>query len=151
MVRWRNRAHGRLGVTVKNDAGDILAIDGRRNGAAEFSSAKPGFPGVRDRSVWTLIEPQKIGIQTGTGVPWRAGAVFLKALVGLGIEAVDELQFSAFETQQFDVAVSLNIEMDAVEIGQRAALRVVFPVIRIPREFHVRAGLVVGNVEGTQN
>src|SRR5215475_11489196 len=43
MVRGRNRPVSRFCVTGIDDAAKIVAIDGKRNGFAEFRGAKPTF------------------------------------------------------------------------------------------------------------
>ncbi len=84
-----------------------------------------------------------VGIQTCTGIAGHAGIFLLQTNVGLGIEPVDQLQFTAAEAEQFDVSISLDVQVEPFEVGQRAALLIMFPVIRIAFELDVGAGLVL--------
>jgi len=69
----------------------------------------------------------------------------------LGIEAVDQLQFAAAKANEFNVAVALNVELDAVHIGQAGSLRIMLPVVGIFAKENGGAGLVIGNVERAQD
>jgi len=44
-----------------------------------------------------------------------------QAIEVFGIETVDEVELSAFEAEQFDVAIGLNVEVDGIEVGQAAS------------------------------
>src|SRR5947207_6033251 len=61
------------------------------------------------------------------------------------------MNFTAAKTQQFNVAIALNIESNGIEIGQRFSILVFFPIISVSPEKDGGAGRVLRDIKGPEN
>ena len=50
------------------------------------------------------------------------------------VQRINEMNFSAQEAQDFDVAILLDIEADRINVGQLMSGGVVLPVVRVALE-----------------
>src|SRR5208282_4666475 len=115
-IGGRYRTNSGLGVAVEDNAAQIVAVDGFGNRAPEIRGAKPGALVFRNRSARHLVEPHEIGIERSPGVvrePRRTGG---EAVEVIAVEDVNQIKFTAFEAQHFNIAIRLNIEPDGIEI-----------------------------------
>src|SRR5208282_3750531 len=110
------------------DAAQIFAVDGQRYGPAELHGAEPFFLEFRQRRRGRLIEPEFLGVQ-----------------------AVDQVQFAPAESHQLDFTVALDVQAHAFDVGKRAALRVMLPVIWIALKKNIGARLVLRHRVGAQD
>ena len=98
-----------------------------------------------------MIEPHLLGIERRPRIArhrWILSGHFVEIF---GIQRVDEMNFSAGQTQHFDIAVLLDVEPHGLDIRQRAAGRIFFPVVRIALQNQVRPRFVLSNEVGTKH
>ncbi len=134
-----------------DDADKVGAIDGQRNGFAEFGCAEPDFFVLVESGSGNLVEPQELGIEAGASVVRGSGRFLLETVKEISIESIDEMDFAAAEAENFDVMIELNVEADGIEVRQRLAFLIFFPVIRIAPKKDVGARAVVGHIERAED
>src|SRR5260370_12858627 len=134
-----------------DDADEVSAIDGQGNSFAKFGGAEPAFFVLGESGSGNQVEPHKLGIKAGTGVMSGGRRFFLKRVEKVGIEGIDEMDFATTEAKNFDVVIALNVQANGIEVRQRLAILIFFPVIRSGPEKDVGAGAVVGHVEGAED
>lgn len=69
----------------------------------------------------------------------------------IGVEVADQLQLSAAESRQFDIAVQLDFENDGVEIGKPRGARVQLPIVGVPLEAERYATAVLRQPERAEH
>src|SRR5260370_15072509 len=82
------------------------------------------------------------------GGGWR---FFLQAVEIFGVQRVDQMKFTAAKAEKLDVAIALNVEENGIEIGERSAVRIFFPVMRVTPEEDIGARSVVRDKEGAED
>ena len=140
-----------MGVSGKNDTGQIGAINSHRDGLAKLRRAEPSLFVFGKRCGGNLVEPYEFGIETRACIMSCGWRFLLQAVEVFGVESVDQMNFTAAEAEEFDVAIALNIKANGIEIRQRLSFLVFFPVIRIAPEKHVGTGAVIRNIEGAED
>src|SRR5258708_38698092 len=134
-----------------DDADEVGAIDGQGDGFAKFGGAEPNLLVVRERGGGDLIKPELLGVKAGAGVVRGSRRFLLEAVEEISVESIDEMDFAAAEAKNFDVVIALNVQANGIEVRQRLAILIFFPVIRIAPEKDVGAGAVVGHIEGAED
>ena len=135
-------------MSAKYDPGKVFAVDGFRNRSPKTRGGEPRLFVGRERRVGDLIEPHFLGIERSAGIV-RHGRILSNYFVEIfGIKRVDEMNFSAGQTQHLDVTVLLNIKPYRFDVRQWTTSRILFPVVRIALQDQVRPGFVFVDVVG---
>src|SRR5258708_230820 len=118
-------------MAMKNNPAKILAVDGRGDCAPEIGRSKPVALVRGNRRLWHLIEPHELGIERCPSIVDNIGGTRSETVVIVGVNGIDEIEFSAPKAQNLDIAVRLNIETDGIQIRQLTAGTVFLPVVRV--------------------
>ena len=86
--------------------------------------AEPVLLVRRQRSLCDFVEPHLLAVERRSGVVHDLRRCRRQLVEVFAVERIDQVDFVALEAQHLDVAVGLNIELDRIEIGQLASLRV---------------------------
>ena len=150
-IRGRNRTDRRAGVPMVNHAAKIVAIDRLENRAPERGGTKPCLLKLRQRRARSLVKPQQFRFKSRPDVTHRRGSFIGQLLEVIRRDTVDQMQLAASEADHLHGAVLLNRETNGIQIGQRAALRIPLPVMRILLQQHFGSGLVIRNIERSEH
>src|SRR5437868_2133277 len=134
MIGGRDRSsRGRSAIPV-NHACEIRTVDGIGNGAPELARAKPLLAVRRKRGTRNLVEPHLLAFERASGIARGSRLFSRKTLERLGVDAVDQLYFTAKKADQFHFPVLLNEQPNEIYIGKPPPVPVLLPIIRIARE-----------------
>ena len=144
----RDGSHGGAGVAAEHDPAEVFATYGFRYCQAKVRGTEPLLLEIRDGRSRNLVEPHVLGIERRANVTNGGRLFFGKIFKIRGIEVVYQLNLTALEAQEFEVAVLLDVQSDRIQIRQPLAVRVLFPVVRIAFQQDVRARFVLGDGKG---
>ena len=102
-------------MAVIHHAAEVIALDGFGNGAPESLRLEPGLLVTVDGSLRGHVKPEEIDIGCGPGVEHMPRSLLGQALVKVGSERIDELQFAPLEAEQFEIAVLLKLQPDGID------------------------------------
>src|SRR5438445_642181 len=101
-----------MGVSGKNDTGQIGAINSHRDGLAKLRRAEPSLFVFGKQCGGNLVEPYEFGIETRACIMSCGWRFLLQAVEVFGVERVDQMNFIAAEADVGTGAEIRNIEGD---------------------------------------
>ena len=138
-------------MSFVNHAAEVLTIDCLRDRPPEFGRREPSLLVCGQGREGDLVEPQHLRFQPNPGIDSGRGRLSRDLVERVGVQRVDEIDFAAAEAHQFHIAILLNLQTDAVQVGQPPAAGIELPVARIASQQQFDSGLIIGDGKRTQH
>src|SRR5215475_9633032 len=114
-IRRRHWSVSRLREPPEYNPAKVGPVDCQRNGLAKLRRSEPRLFVFRQRRHRGLVKPELFRVEPSSCAAGDGGIFALQPLELLRVNTIDQLQFAASKPDEFNVAVTLNVKLNAVE------------------------------------
>src|SRR5580693_9477335 len=103
---------------MEYNAAEIGTVDGFGNRPAEILRAEPRSLVFGNRRLCHLVEPNLLAVERWPRILHLLRRSRSQPVEIFAVKGVDQIDFTALETQHLHIAVGLNIKFDTIQIRQ---------------------------------
>src|ERR1044071_5004992 len=137
-------------MAAENNSRQVAAIDGFGNRTPEICGSEPGLLVCRDGRTRYLVKPELFRVCRSARIADKR-VVSGQLLKNGRRDRIDQVNFTALESQSFNLRVLFNVEPYGVEIRKLLSRRLFLPVVGIPLQQQIRSGFSLRYVKRPQS